>query len=163
MMKMQKEDTLEVRAAKALIAKGYTISTAESCTGGLISHRLTNIPGSSGYFERGTVVYSNESKIEMLGVPKEVLIESGAVSEQTAKEMAEGVRKLAKTDFGLAVTGIAGPDGGTNEKPVGLVYIALASSNPTIVKKFNFRGDRMEVKEKTSDAALKMLLSALES
>ncbi len=159
---MEEKDILEARVARVLLAKGYRLSTAESCTGGLISHRLTNIPGSSNYFDRGVIVYSNESKIDMIGVPQDVIIKNGAVSEQTAKAMAEGVRDLAKTDIGLAVTGIAGPGGGTKEKPVGLVYIGLASIRPTLVEKFNFSGGRQEIKKKTSDAALNMVLHALE-
>lgn len=161
-MIMEEKDILEAQVARALLAKGYRISTAESCTGGLISHRLTNIPGSSNYFDRGVIVYSNESKIDMINVPQDVIMKHGAVSEQTAKAMAEGVRDLAKTDIGLAVTGIAGPGGDTMEKPVGLVYIALASIRPTLVEKFNFNGGRQEIKKKTSDAALNMVLDVLE-
>ena len=118
------QETLEGLVAGLLIGKRATLALAESCTGGLISDRLTNVPGSSAFFERGLVTYSNRSKEELLGVPAEVIRQHGAVSEKTAILMAEGVRKLGKTDLGLSVTGIAGPDGGTEEKPVGTVFIS---------------------------------------
>ena len=112
----------------ALTEKKLTIAVAESCTGGLITNRLTDVSGSSDYLERGLVTYSNAAKISMLGVPAEIIEKHGAVSEETARLMAEGVRKLAGTDLGLSSTGIAGPTGGSKEKPVGTVYIALADS-----------------------------------
>jgi len=138
--------------------KSLKIATAESCTGGLISHTLTNISGSSEFFDRGIVSYSNTAKIELLGVPDELLEKFGAVSEQVAKTMAEGVRKKSNVDIGIATTGIAGPTGGTKEKPVGLVYISISSTNNTIVKKFKFEGSRLENKESTCNAAINLLL-----
>jgi nicotinamide-nucleotide amidase len=140
-----------------------TIATAESCTGGLIAHTLTNISGSSDYFGRGVVSYSKESKTEMLGVSEEILKEYGAVSEQVAKSMAEGIRTRSNVDIGLATTGIAGPTGGTKAKPVGLVYIAISTSKDTKVKRFNFSDGRLQNKESTCKAALQMLLDYLAS
>ena len=138
-----------------------TVAIAESCTGGLIAHTLTNISGSSDYFDRGIVSYSNEAKSELLGVPEDMLKEYGAVSEQVAKTMAEKIRTKSKVDIGIATTGIAGPTGGTKEKPVGLVYIAISTSENTVVKKFQFSGDRLQNKESTCNAALQMLLDLL--
>jgi PncC family amidohydrolase len=143
--------------------KGLKIATAESCTGGLISHSFTNISGSSDYFDRGIVSYSNKAKNELLGVSEDILIKFGAVSEQVAKEMAEGVRNRSSVDIGIATTGIAGPTGGTKEKPVGLVYIAISSKDNTQVNKFQFSGNRLENKESTLNAALRMLLDLLNS
>jgi len=146
-----------------LKVKGLKIATAESCTGGLISHSFTNISGSSDYFDRGIVSYSNKAKNELLGVSEDILIKFGAVSEQVAKEMAEGVRNRSSVDIGIATTGIAGPTGGTKEKPVGLVYIAISTKNKTLVNKFQFSGKRLENKESTLNAALRMLLDLLNS
>lgn len=138
-----------------------TVATAESCTGGLIAHTLTNISGSSDYFDRGVVSYSNRAKTELLGVPETMLKEHGAVSEEVAKVMAEGVRKKSNVDMGLATTGIAGPTGGTKEKPVGLVYIAVSTADNTEVTRFQFSGNRLQNKESTCNAALTMLLNYL--
>ena len=137
------------------------IAVAESCTGGLISHRITNIPGSSDYFDRGVIVYSNTSKTQLLGVPKLIIDSFGAVSRETAKAMAEGIKKMSGSDLGLAVTGIAGPGGGTPNKPVGLVYMGLASLKPTMEKEFRFTGERYEIKNQASEEALKMVLGFL--
>lgn len=149
--------TLEEVVGLQLIRTGQTIALAESCTGGLVSNLLTNVPGSSAYFLRGYVVYSNQAKQEDLGVPEEILQKYGAVSPETAQAMAEGVRKRAGTDFGLALTGIAGPGGGTSEKPVGLVYISLASSGDTIVQRHLWRGTREQIKNRSALAALHLL------
>jgi len=138
-----------------------TLATAESCTGGLIASRITNIPGSSEYFERGLITYSNKSKIELLKVAPEIIEEFGAVSSETAEAMAKGIKDLANTDLGLGVTGIAGPSGGTTEKPVGLVYIALASDRGVINRKFNFTGGRLEIKQQTAEAGLKIIVDYL--
>lgn len=138
-----------------------TVATAESCTGGLIAHTLTNISGSSDYFDRGIVSYSNRAKTELLGVPETMLKEHGAVSEEVAKAMAEGVRKKSNADIGLATTGIAGPTGGTKEKPVGLVHIAISTADSTEVKRFQSSGNRLQNKENTCNAALTMLLDYL--
>ncbi len=136
---------------------GYTLAVAESCTGGLIAQRLTDVAGSSKYFIEGVVAYSNEAKTRTLGVEPILLLEHGAVSAAVAEAMAEGVRKRAATDFGLSVTGIAGPSGGTKEKPVGLVYIALASEVVTEHRKFTLPGDRHLIRWRASQAALDLL------
>lgn len=133
------------------------IATAESCTGGLLSALFTEISGSSEVFERGFVTYSNQAKIEMLGVKKETLEKFGAVSEETAKEMAIGAIKNSQASVSVAITGIAGPDGGSNEKPVGLVFIAVSTKEKTLVRKFNFAGNRSEVRKASVIAALTML------
>ena len=146
----------------ALLKKqNLTVATAESCTGGLIAHTLTNISGSSDYFDRGIVSYSNKAKMDLLDVPENLLKKYGAVSEQVAKAMAEGIRKTSNVDIGIATTGMAGPTGGTEEKPVGLVYIAISTSEDTLVKKFHFSGERLQNKENTSKAALELLFELL--
>jgi nicotinamide-nucleotide amidase len=137
------------------------IATAESCTGGLISHTLTNISGSSEYFDRGIITYSNRAKMELLDVPEDILKNYGAVSMEVAKSMAKGVRIKSNVDIGISTTGIAGPTGGSKEKPVGLVFIAISTENNTFVKKFNFSGNRLQNKKSTCDAALDMLLYVL--
>ena len=151
------EETLEGVVAGLLKEQGRTVAVAESCTGGLITDRLTDIPGSSMYLERGLITYSNRSKTELLGVPEAVLQKHGAVSEETARLMAEGVRRLAGTDLGLATTGIAGPDGGSEAKPVGTIFIALADGGETVCRKFSYRWDRRRIKIVVSQAALIML------
>jgi len=135
----------------------YTLSVAESCTGGLISQRLTDVAGSSKYFVEGVIAYSNETKTRALGVKESVLQKHGAVSAEVAEAMAEGVRKRAGTDFGLSVTGIAGPGGGSEEKPVGLVYIALADDVHTKSRKLMIPGDRHLIRWRASQAALDLL------
>jgi competence/damage-inducible protein CinA-like protein len=150
-------ETMEEVVGRRLAMTEFTLSVAESCTGGLIAQRLTSVPGSSKYFIEGCVTYSNESKVRLLGVDKKVIKEFGAVSQQVARDMARGVRHRAKTDFGLAVTGIAGPGGGTEEKPVGLVYIALADEAHTEHRKLTIPGDRELVRWRASQAALDML------
>jgi len=154
------EKTLK-RVSNLLKQKNFTVATAESCTGGLISHSLTNISGSSDYFERGIVSYSNEAKIELLDISEDLLLKHGAVSIQVARAMAESVRIKSNVDIGISTTGIAGPTGGTNEKPVGLVYISISTSDETIVQKFQFSGDRLQNKESTCNAVLQMLLNIL--
>jgi PncC family amidohydrolase len=138
-----------------------TIATAESCTGGLLAHTLTNISGSSAYFNLGVISYSNKAKQELLGVPKQLLETYGAVSKEVAESMAQGIRQRASVDYGLATTGIAGPTGGTKDKPVGLVFIALATKNNVVVKRFLFSGDRLTNKESTVTAVLEFLLEIL--
>ncbi len=140
-----------------LAVGGYTLSVAESCTGGLIAQRLTEVPGSSKYFIEGVVAYANDAKTRTLGVEPILLLEHGAVSAPVAEAMAEGIRKRAGTDFGLSVTGIAGPGGGTEEKPVGLVYIALADDVKTEHRKLKLPGDRQLIRWRASQAALDML------
>jgi nicotinamide-nucleotide amidase len=150
-------EKMEEVVGRSLAISGFTLAVAESCTGGLISERLTNVPGSSKYFVEGLVTYSNESKTRLLGVDKKLILEFGAVSQQVARDMARGVRHRAKTDFGLAVTGIAGPDGGSEEKPVGLVFIALADDAHTEHKRFVLPGDRELIRWRASQAVLDML------
>ncbi len=158
---MDNKVSLEGQLGGILREKKLKISVAESCTGGLISHKITNIPGSSDYFDRGVIAYSNASKIQLLEVPKLILESFGAVSRETARAMAEGVKRISKSDFGLATTGIAGPGGSTPQKPVGLVYIGLASDKPTIVREFRFRGNRNEIKEQSTQEALNIVITAL--
>ena len=146
--------TMEAIVGELLKDRKMMISLAESCTGGLIGHRLTSISGSSLYFERGIIVYSNKSKIEMLNVKQQTIDSYGAVSDQTVREMAEGIRKIAKTDIGLAVTGIAGPLGGTEDRPVGTVFIGLSVDGEIFSGQYHFSGDRDKVKLNTSEMAL---------
>ncbi|MDP2939365.1 MAG: CinA family protein [Candidatus Omnitrophota bacterium] len=147
----------EQKIAKLLKQKHKTISIAESCTGGLICHKLTNIPGSSRYFKLGIVAYSNQAKINLLNISENLIKTKGAVSKEACLLMAKNIRKIAKTDFGMAITGIAGPTGATATKPVGLVYIALAIAEKSIVKKFNFKGRRLSIKSLAAESALKLL------
>ena len=140
---------------------GGTLATAESCSGGLLAHRITNVPGSSEYFLGGVVTYSNRAKTSLLRVRKSDLAEWGAVSEPVAREMAEGVRRRFGADFGIGITGIAGPGGDTVEKPVGLVYIAIAGAAGTVVKRNRFVGTREAIKDLSADKALRMLLEYL--
>jgi len=151
------DQTLEEVVGKLLLERKKTIAVAESCTGGLIGARFTNVSGSSQYFERGVVTYSNEAKTELLNVPMEIIEKHGAVSEEAAILMAEGVRKLARTDYGLSVTGIAGPTGGTPQKPVGLVFVGFAHENDSFVQKFLLGGDRNSNRERAAQAALNLV------
>ena len=150
-------ETMEEVVGLKLSVGGYTLSVAESCTGGLLAQRITEVPGSSKYFIECVVAYANEAKVKTLGVEPILLLEHGAVSGPVAEAMAEGIRKRAGTDFGLSITGIAGPDGGTEEKPVGLVYIALASDTGTEHRKFKLPGDRQLIRWRASQAALDLL------
>jgi PncC family amidohydrolase len=153
--------SLSAEVGSVLLARGYTISTAESCTGGLLSHTLTGISGSSAYFMGGVVAYSNQIKEQALGVQEQTLIEFGAVSEQTACEMADGIRNQFNTDIGLSTTGIAGPTGGTADKPVGLVWIGISTPDGTQAFECHFEGDRLEVMRSTVMALLTRLLTQL--
>jgi PncC family amidohydrolase len=147
--------------ARILTSGRLTLAVAESCTGGLLTHSLTNVPGSSLFLKAGLVCYANEAKIRVLGVPPSLLTHHGAVSAATAQAMARGVRCRIKADIGIGITGIAGPGGGTEKKPVGLVFIAAASARKTIFKKFIFKGTRLQIKEQAARAALLMLRSIL--
>jgi nicotinamide-nucleotide amidase len=151
------DEQLEDSVGIQLIKLNTTIAIAESCTGGLICHKLTNVPGISDVFLQGLVVYSNKAKLDLLKIPEQILASYGAVSEPTAVAMADGVRKLAKTDLGLAVTGIAGPGGGSVQKPVGLVYIALSTVEKTLCKEYFFTGNREVIKTRTALTALNMV------
>jgi nicotinamide-nucleotide amidase len=156
------EQTLEEIVAGLLTERKLTIAVAESCTGGLIINRLTDVAGSSLYLERGLVTYSNAAKIGMLNIPAEIIERHGAVSEETARLMAEGVRTIASTDLGLSSTGIAGPSGGSPDKPVGTVFLALADGKQTICRHYAFRWDRRRNKTIFSEAALIMLKNYLQ-
>jgi nicotinamide-nucleotide amidase len=161
-MKMKSADEQILQSVSSMLTENkLTIATAESCTGGLIAHSLTNISGSSDFFERGIVSYSNQAKIDLLSVSEEMLNKYGAVSEPIAKAMAEDVRKKSNVDIGISITGIAGPTGGTPEKPVGLVFIGLSTKTKTVVKKFQFKGSRLKNKHSTCNAALNMLYDYL--
>lgn len=153
-----KEEDLEQVVGASLKQNSLTLAVAESCTGGLLANRITNVPGSSEYFERGVVCYSNESKIELLGVDRELVESMGAVSAEVAKSMAERVRKLSDTDLGIGISGIAGPSGGSPEKPVGTVFIAISSeSKGTLCRRYQFLGSREEIKLISSEAALDLI------
>ncbi len=155
------DQTLEERAGSALNQKGWTLALAESCTGGLIAHRITNVPGSSDYFLGGVMAYSDSVKERLLGVKRETLQAVGAVSEETAREMAQGASQTIGSDVGISVTCIAGPGGGTDEKPVGLTYIGASTPDGEWVERHIFQGDRQSIKGSASDAALELLLNAL--
>lgn len=151
-----REASPEAALVSLLMERGLTISTAESCTGGMISARLVNIPGASQVFEQGMVTYSNEAKMRLLGVKEETLKKFGAVSPQTAEEMAAGGAKAAGTDLCLSVTGIAGPGGGSAEKPVGLVYMACCLKGRTVTERWQFSGSRKEVREQSAVRAMEL-------
>jgi nicotinamide-nucleotide amidase len=151
------DETMEVAVGIALRERGATIAVAESCTGGLVASRITDVSGSSDYMLGGVVAYANEIKQRVLGVPAEVLAEHGAVSEETALAMAVGVRDLMGADYGLATTGIAGPTGGTEEKPVGTVFVAIADAEGTICRGQIWPGTREQFKMRVSQNALNML------
>ncbi|MCR4403934.1 MAG: CinA family protein [Candidatus Acetothermia bacterium] len=152
---------LEERVGELLRARGLTLAVAESCTGGLLGHSLTNLPGSSDYFLGGVIAYSNRAKERLLGVRRETLESEGAVSELTAREMARGARRLFGSDLALATTGIAGPGGGTPEKPVGLVYVALAAPDKELCVRHIWQGDRLENKRRSAERALELLVEYL--
>ena len=142
--------------------KGWTISVAESCTGGLIGSLLTSIPGSSDYFTGGIIAYSNEAKKKLLLVSSQTLKEFGAVSEETVREMVRGVKKLLKTEVGISVSGIAGPTGGSKNKPVGTVVLGVDIPQKIITNILNFKGDRNKIRERAAIKALEMLKNLLE-
>jgi nicotinamide-nucleotide amidase len=150
-------EQLEEVVGLRLAVGGYTLAVAESCTGGLVAQRLTDVPGSSVYFREGVVAYSNEAKVRLLGVPSDLIAEYGAVSAPVAEAMADGARLRAETDFAVSVTGIAGPGGGTEDKPVGLVYIALSDDAHTEHRKLLLPGDRTLIRWRASQAALDLL------
>lgn len=155
------DESLEEVVGRLLKERGLTISVAESCTGGNVSNLLTNISGSSSYFERGIVSYSNASKVEILKVNEDTLAENGAVSLEIARQMAEGVKSISGTDLGLSVTGIMGPTGATPGKPIGLVYIGFCNDQVCIAKKFIFGEDRLLNKQRTTQAAMEMVRRSL--
>lgn len=152
---------LSEKIVDLLIEKGLTISCAESCTGGMLSARLIGVSGVSAVYKCGYVTYSNQSKHEILNVKNSTLKQYGAVSSQTAKEMAKGASRKAKSDVAVSITGIAGPEGGTEEKPVGLVYMACNVKGNITVQKFNFKGNRAEVRESATSAAMILLKNCI--
>jgi nicotinamide-nucleotide amidase len=169
MREFASDPPVEARVGDALDEADATVAVAESCTGGLIGSLLTDVPGSSAYFDRSLVTYSYDAKLTSLAVSRESLDEHGAVSEQVAGEMAAGVRDVSGTDWGLATTGIAGPEGGTEAKPVGMVYVGLAyrgewgtGDSHTRVERHEFDGDRTEIKEQIARRALETLLDAVD-
>ena len=151
----------EIKLLKILTQRGLTLGIAESCTGGLLSNRITNLSGSSKVFLLGTVTYTNESKSKILHVPKQLMKTQGAVSVHTAKAMAEGIRRLSGASLGVSLTGIAGPAGGTKDKPIGTVFIGISSGKKTFAAKLNFSGNRLEIKRKATGKAITMLLHYL--
>jgi nicotinamide-nucleotide amidase len=153
----ENEESLEMVVGRLLVQKGQTVSSAESCTGGEISHLITSVPGSSRYFKGSVIAYANSAKTRLLGVPDDIINKYGAVSKESVELMAEGARKVFDTDFSLATSGIAGPDGGTAEKPVGTIWICISSKNKNVVEKFTFGNDRIINIRRFSYAALNLL------
>lgn len=152
---------LEVQAGELLHQRGLRLATAESCTGGLVGHFISNVPGSSDYFLGGVVSYANSAKQALLGVRAETLEAHGAVSQQTVLEMARGARHALGSELGLAISGIAGPGGGSPEKPVGLVWIGLSTPEGDQAWQYFFSGDRLEIKTQAAQAALRRLVEWL--
>ncbi len=155
-------DPLEVKVGKLLRRRGLRLAVAESCTGGLIGHLITNVPGSSTYYQGSVTAYAYEAKVRLLGVSWDTLERYGAVSKETVLEMARGVRRALAADLGLSVSGIAGPGGGTAEKPVGLVWIGLSSAEVDEAWQFNWPGNRRQVKEQSALQALQLLVDYLQ-
>jgi nicotinamide-nucleotide amidase len=157
----RKGETIEQIVSYLLQMRGMTLATAESCTGGLLAERITSLSGSSRYFLGGAVVYSNELKTQFAGVPKAMIDKHGAVSREVAQALAEGIRKRCLSSYGVGITGVAGPTGGTDQKPVGLVYVALAGDEGTQVVERNFPGDRARIRQFATQQALEMIRRAL--
>jgi len=149
--------TLEERVVALMREKKLTLAAAESCTGGMFSARIIDVPGVSEVYKAGFVTYANEAKQKLIGVKEETLRQYGAVSEQTAREMASGTLQVAEADIAVAITGIAGPGGGTEEKPVGLVYIACGSGDKIAIEKCRFSGSRLKIRQASVEHALGML------
>jgi nicotinamide-nucleotide amidase len=152
---------MEAEVGKALLKKELTVGLGESCTGGLVGHLITQVAGSSDYFRGGIIAYSNQAKMRLLGVASETLEHHGAVSEETAIEMARGARAALKADLGISVTGVAGPGGGTPEKPVGLTWIGFSSTEDEFAERFVWEGTREENKSASAQAALTVLLGQI--
>jgi PncC family amidohydrolase len=157
------EQPVEQRIGKKISELGLTVSVAESVTGGLIGSRLTDVAGSSEYFMGGVVAYSNDAKVKLLDVKREILAQYGAVSEKTAQEMAEGVRRSFGTDIGLSISGIAGPGGATKDKPVGLMWMAISAGESCRARSIRLPGDRLQNKAEAAEEALEMLETYLDS
>jgi nicotinamide-nucleotide amidase len=159
------DETLESAVGRLLLERGATLALAESCTGGLLAKRLTDMPGSSAFFGEGLVTYSNESKERLLGVPHALIMDHGAVSEPVAREMAEGARRISGAAYGLSVTGVAGPDGGTEEKPVGLVFVGISDPEDTSAHKLDLTAwarSRESIRERSANRAFDLLRLCLE-
>jgi PncC family amidohydrolase len=156
------EQSLEETIGQLLVEHRLTLAVAESCTGGLVGHRLTNVPGSSAYFIGGVVAYAYDAKERLLGVSHNTLYDYGAVSEQTAREMARGARRVLGTDLGLSITGIAGPGGGLPDKPVGLTWVALSARDVEEARQFVWAGDRESNKQQSAEAALRLVSDYLQ-
>ncbi len=156
------DQSMEEVVGALFVRRGLTVGIAESCTGGLVTHRLTNVPGSSAYLRAGIVAYSNESKIALLGVDPSIIRNHGAVSAETASAMAEGIRRVSGADIGVSTTGIAGPGGGSELKPVGLMYAGFANRNGTKTNKLHFAEERIINKSRMSQAILDILRIHLE-
>jgi nicotinamide-nucleotide amidase len=154
--------TVEEKVGALLVEQDLSLVTAESCTGGLMAHRITNVSGSSAYYLGGFVAYAYEAKEILLGVEHETLLAHGAVSEETAQEMARGVRQRLGAGVGISITGIAGPTGGMLEKPVGLTYIALSTQDAELCERHVWQGDRLANKEQSVEAAFRLLLTYLQ-
>jgi PncC family amidohydrolase len=155
--------TIEELTGELLLQQGLKLAVAESCTGGLISHLITNVAGASDYYLGGVTSYANEVKVKVLGVSPETLEKHGAVSAETVLEMARGVRKALGADIGLSVSGIAGPTGGTPQKPVGTVWIGLSSARDESARHFQWQGDRLAIKQQSARAALSLLVEFLKA
>lgn len=156
------EIALEVLVGRLLRGRGLMLAVAESCTGGLVGHRLTNVPGSSEYFLGGVIAYANQTKVDVLGVSRATLEQNGAVSAETALEMAQGVCHLLGADIGAAITGIAGPGGGSPDKPVGLTWIGLCAPNVLQARRYLWVGDRLAIKEQSAEQVLRLIVAYLQ-
>jgi PncC family amidohydrolase len=156
------EQSLEFLVGELLRHPGWRLAVAESCTGGLIGHRLTNVPGSSTYYVGSVTAYAYEAKVRLLGVRWETLEAHGAVSAETVLEMARGVREVLAADIGIAVSGIAGPGGGTPTKPVGFTWIGLSTIHAEKTWQFTWQGDRLQIKEQAAETALRLLVEYLQ-
>jgi len=156
------DKSLEVTLGEKLRARGLRLAVAESCTGGLIGHRVTNVAGSSTYYVGSVTAYAYEAKVRLLGVTWENLEKHGAVSAETVAEMARGIRRALAADVGIAVSGIAGPGGGMPGKPVGLVWIAVSAKDDSLTRQFNFKGERISVKEQAAEEALRLGIEYLD-
>lgn len=162
MHEMRGDRVIEQVIGDLLLARGLTLATAEASTGGLVAHRITDVSGSSAYYLGGVVAYDNEAKEMLLGVCSETIVAHGAVSEETAREMARGARLRIGADIAISVTGIAGPTGGTPGKPVGLAYVALSAPDAELCQRYVWQGDRQANKERSADAALRLVQKYLQ-
>ncbi len=161
MLSLQNNMLPEEKLLKTLVKHSLTLTVAESCTGGLLANRITNIPGSSKVFLLGLVTYSNKAKTKILKIPARLISARGAVSREVAKAMAINARKISGASLGIGITGIAGPEGGIKEKPIGTVFICVSSKAKTLTRKYQFSGTRLEIKRKSTDKAISILLELI--